>query len=153
MKEKKNRLIFKSSLYSCIMSSLCISQIITYWVILQRTFSKMSKSTNKARKHRITLFLFSRTQLSSWGYKTGAKPCVRFQLSRTQMSALAVRLGSCGHSNKSKHAKISFAWLDRPLWTIAPTTCDFSLDIFAWSFEILLSRGRGFYCCPSHPEW
>ena len=104
-------------------------QIITYLVIfLQRTFSKMSKSTNKARKHIITLFLFSRTQLSSWRYKTGAKPCNRFHLSRTQMSALAVRLGSCGHSNKSKHAKISFPWLDKPLWTIAPTTCDFSLE-------------------------
>ena len=144
----KKRLTFKPSL----LRSLCIRQI-TYLVILQHTFSKMSKSTKKARKHMITLFLFSQTRLSSWRYKTGAKPCNRLNLSRTQMSALAMRLGSCGHSNKSKYAKIYFPWLDRPLWTIAPTTCTASWKNWPAPLRSFFLVGDGYCCCPCHPEW
>ena len=98
------------------------------------------------------LFLVSHTELSSWRYKRGARPQQRFHSSRTQMSALAVRLGSWSNSNKTKCANVYFAWLDKPLWTIAPVTWLLSVAVFPCSFEILLSLGDGFCCCPFDPE-
>ena len=115
------------------------------------TFSNSQKSTIKARKQ-IAMLLVSHTELSSWRYKTGAWPWWWFHLSRTQRSALTVRLGSWGDSNKSKYANVHFLWLNKTLWTIAPATWLLRLATCACSFEILLSLGDGFYCCPFHPE-
>ena len=41
---------------------------------------------------------------------------------------------------------------DKPLSTIAPATWLLILATFACSFEILLSLGDGFCCCPFHQE-
>jgi len=59
------------------------------------TFRNASKSTSRKRKQSI-MFLFSLTQLSSWRYNTGARPCRLLNLLRTHMRALAVILGSWG---------------------------------------------------------
>lgn len=50
------------------------------------TFRNTSKSTSRKRKQSITLFLFSLTQLWSWRYNTGARPCRLLNLLTTHES-------------------------------------------------------------------
>ena len=57
------------------------------------TFRNTSKSTSRKRKQSITLFLFSLTQLWSWRYNTGARPCRLLNLLTTHMRATRKYLG------------------------------------------------------------
>lgn len=61
-----------------------------------------SKWENKSQ-----CYFWSQTEFSSWRYKDIWR-YIWFHLSRTQMSAMTVRLGSWGHSNKSKNANVYF---------------------------------------------
>lgn len=98
---------------------------------------KRSKATSRKKKQSITLFLFSLTQLSSWRYNTGARRCRLLNLLRTHMRALAVILGSWGHSKISRQANIYFPWTE--------ITGSF------WDPFFLL---EGAFCCyPFHLGW
>lgn len=100
------------------------------------TFRNTSKSTSRKRKQSIALFLFSLTQLWSWRYNTGARPCRLLNLLTTHMRALAV-IG-----------------IVRPLVNILAGKYLFSLGInrrFLWDPFFLL---EGVFCCyPFHLEW
>jgi len=86
---------------------------------------------HESEKQITILFLVCHAELSGVRYKTGARPWWQFHLSRTQMSALTVRLGSWGNSNKPKYANVYFPWLGKWLWTIAPATWLLILAMFA----------------------